>query len=74
MTILIALAILGYLQFLQVLLLFSERCSTTTRGVHPPSFQGQLISFQLQALNLFVQSEKKKKGQHYCNEKEITPL
>ena len=74
MIILIALAILSFFQFLQVLLLFSERCSTTTRGVHLPSFQGQLISFHFRALDLFLQQETKKKGQHDCNEKEITPL
>ena len=32
------------------------------RGVHPPSFQGQLISFHLRALDLFLQQETKKKG------------
>ena len=39
--------VLRSFQFLWVFLLFSERCSTTTMGVHPPSFQGQLISFHL---------------------------
>ena len=42
-------------QFLRVLLLFSESWSTTTRGVHPSGFQGQLISFHLGALDLFLQ-------------------
>ena len=48
---------------------FSERYFTTMRGVHSPSFQGQLISFHLGALDL-----TKKKGQHDCNEIEKTPL
>ena len=54
--------------------LFSERCKPSTRGVHPPSFQGQLISFYLRVLDLSLQQETKKKGQHDCNEKEKTPL
>ena len=54
MTILIALVLPRYFQFLKILLLFSEWCSTTTRGVHPPSFQGQLISFHLRALDIFL--------------------
>ena len=68
MTILIALVLLSSFQFLQVILLLSERCSTM-RGVHPPSFQGQLINFHLRALDHCLQQETKKKGQHYCNEK-----
>ena len=42
------------------------------RYVHPPSFQGQLICFNLGAFDLFLQQETKKKGQHDCNEKEKT--
>ena len=61
-------------QFSSVFLLFSERCSTTTRGVHPTSFQCQLIIFNLGTLDLSLQQETKKKGQHDCNEKEKTPL
>ena len=60
-------------QFLQVVLLFLERCLTTTRGVYPQSFLDQLISFHLRALDRFLQQDTKK-GQHDCNEKEITPL
>ena len=48
-------------QFLQVLPLFSERYSTTKRGVHPPSFHCQLISFNLRALDLLCQQEIKKR-------------
>ena len=54
MTIFIALVIFYSFQFLHVLLLFSERCPTTTRGVDPPSFKGQLISFHVRALDLFL--------------------
>ena len=49
-------------------------CSFTTRGVHPPRFQGPLISFYLGALDLFLEQETQKKGQHDCNEKEKIPL
>ena len=73
-TILIALAILSSFQFLHVILLYLERCSNTTRGVRPPSFQGQLIIFKLRALDPFFQQETKKKGRHDCNEKKIPPL
>ena len=73
-TILIALVLLSSFQFLWVLLLFSERCSTTTGGVHPPSFYGQLINFHLRVLDLFHQQETKKKGRHDWNKKEKTPL
>ena len=54
--------------------LISERCKLTTKGVHPPSFQGQLISFHLGLLDLSLQQETKKKGQHDCNEMEKIPL
>ena len=54
--------------------LFSERCKPTTRGVHPPSFQGQLISLNLGVLDLSLQQETRKKGRHDCNEKDETPL
>ena len=54
--------------------LFSERCKPTTRGVHSPSFQGQLINFHLGVLDLSLQQETKKKGQHDCNENVKTPL
>ena len=72
--ILIALAISSSFQFLQVLLLYLEKCSNPTRAVHPPSFQGRLIIFQLRALDPFLQQETKKKGRHDCNEKNIPPL
>ena len=68
---------LSYFKFLSVPLgscLFSVRCKPTTRGVHPSSFQGQLISFHLEAFDLSLQQETKKKGQHNCNEKKKTPL
>ena len=54
--------------------LFSEKCKPTKRGVHPPSFQGQLISFNLGVLDLSLQQETKKKLRHDCNENEKTPL
>ena len=57
-----------------VLISFSERCKPITRGVYPPSFQGQLISFHLGVFDLLLQQETKKKGKHDCNEKEKTPL
>ena len=42
----------------------SERCKPTTKGVHPPSFQGQLISFHSGVVDLSLQQETKKKGRH----------
>ena len=54
--------------------LFPERCKPITRGVHPPSFQGPLISFHFGVLDLSLQQDTKKKGQHNCTEKEKTPL
>ena len=53
--------------------LFSERYKPTTRGVHQPSFQGQLITFHFWILNLSPQQETKKKRQYDCNEKDKTP-
>ena len=43
------------------ILLFSESCSTTTRGIHSTSFQAQLISFHLGALGLFLPQETEKR-------------
>ena len=54
--------------------LFSESCKPTPRGVYPPSFQGQLISFYLGVLDLSLHQETKKKGRHDCNEMEKTSL
>ena len=45
------------------LFFFPERCLTTTRVVHPPIFQGQLISFHLGVLNLSLQQETKKNNE-----------
>ena len=44
------------------------------RDVHPPIFQGQLLSFHLGALNLLIRQEAKKKRQQDYNEKEKTWL
>ena len=54
--------------------LFSERFKPTTRGVYPPSFQGQPISFRLGVLCVSLQQETKKRGQNDCNYKEKTLL
>ena len=51
-----------------------QNSQPTTRGIHPPSFQGQLISFHLGVLDLSLEQETKKKKQHDCNEKEKTTL
>ena len=74
MPILLSLVFVSSFQFLQVLLLFSEKCKTTTSGVHPPIFHGQLITFHLTAIFFFLQQETKKNAWHYCNEKEKVPL
>ena len=53
---------------------FKYGCLTTTKGVYPPSFQGQLISLQLRTIDLFIQKEKTNMGQQDCSEKEKTSL
>ena len=52
---------------------YFRKGSTTARGVHPPSFQGQQITFHLGALDLFLQQETKKRRHDY-NEKLKNPL
>ena len=51
---------------------------SSQKRVYPPQevfiHQGQLISFHFGVLELFLQQETKKKGQHDCNEKEKTQL
>ena len=74
MTILIGSVLLSYVLVPSSSSLFSERCIPTTRGVHPPSFEGQLISFHLVVLDLSLEQETKKKGQHDYSEKGKTPL
>ena len=55
-----------YIYIFLVLLLFSGMCSSTSRGVHPPSFQSQLISFHLGDIsvntNPFSSARDKEKG------------
>ena len=72
MTILIAFVL--YVIFNSFEFFFNSHKCVQPAGVDPPSFQVQLISFNLGALHLFLQQETKKKGQHDCIEKEKTPL
>ena len=69
MTILKPLVFLNFFSALWIFPFILRKVFNHLICLHPPSLQGQLISFHLRAPDRILQEETKKKGQHDCNEK-----